>query len=103
MIRRDNPFERLAFSDMNPITDGPVRNPISPPVVTIAYPSTVLTHGIFADVLNKTGTIQQEPRPIIIYPAIAIITAGAVTTIKKPVADRKSTRLNFSHLGISYA
>src|ERR1700712_2180905 len=83
-IKRDNPFERLAFSEIKPITEGPARNPISPPVVTIAYPSTVLTPGMLADALNNTGTMQQQPNPTIIYPNMATAIKGAVTTTKNP-------------------
>jgi len=74
------------FSETKPMREGPVRKPISPPVVTMANPSTVLTPGILAEVLNSTGTIQQQPSPTTMYPAIATRTTGADTTIKKPTA-----------------
>src|SRR5690242_2877543 len=82
----DNPQERFVFSEIKPITDGPVRKPISPPVVTIAYPSMVLTPGMLADARNNTGTVQQQPNPTKMYPIMATITAGDVTTIKNPDA-----------------
>ena len=63
-INNDKPAERFAFSEINPIIDGPARKPIKPPVVTMAKPSTVLTPGIELDALNKTGTMQQQPNPI---------------------------------------
>src|SRR5438128_656379 len=74
---------------MNPITEGPVRNPISPPVVTIANPSTALTPGMLADALNNTGTIQEHPSPTKIYPKMAVMTSGAVTTSTNPAAASK--------------
>ena len=64
-IKSESPFCKLAFSEIKPITDGPAKKPISPPVVTMANPSTLLTPGILPDALNKTGTIQQQPNPII--------------------------------------
>ena len=85
-INKDNPVARSDFSDINPIREGPVKKPINPPVVTMAKPSTVLTPGILADALNNTGTIQQQPKPIKIYPAMAIATTGDKTTMRKPVA-----------------
>src|SRR3712207_7234971 len=39
--------------------------------------------------------------PIVNYPQAAILSAEAI--IKRPVVDRKSTRLNSSHANISYA
>ena len=83
---KDKPVDRFIFSAINPMTDGPVRKPIKPPVVTIAKPSTALTPGIVVAALNNTGTMQQQPNPIKTYPAIAMGTAGVNTTIKKPVA-----------------
>ena len=88
-IKRDNPLERSVFSEIIPMIDGPVRKPINPPVVTIAKPSTVLTPGIFAEAVNKTGTIQEHPNPIKTYPTIAIKTPGEITTIKNPRAANK--------------
>ena len=66
--------------------EGPAKKPMRPPVVTIAKPSTTLTPGIFPDALNNTGIIQQQPKPIKIYPAIATEATGAHTTIVKPAA-----------------
>ena len=68
------------------MTEGPARKPINPPVVTIAKPSTLLTPGIFPEALNNTGTTQEQPKPMIIYPATAGTITGDITTIKKPIA-----------------
>ena len=85
-INNDKAADRFTFSEIKPITDGPVRKPINPPVVTIANPSTVLTPGIEPDALNSTGTMQQHPNPIKTYPPMATEIAGASTTIKNPIA-----------------
>ncbi len=60
----DKALDKPAISEIKPITEGPARKPISPPVVTIAKPCTLLRPGILAAALNNTGTIQEQPNPI---------------------------------------
>ena len=96
---KDKPVDRFIFSAINPMTDGPVRKPIKPPVVTIAKPSTALTPGIVVAALNNTGTMQQQPNPIKTYPAIAMGTAGVNTTIKKPVAANSAPVITTPEFG----
>ena len=65
-INRERPLDKLDILEIKPISDGPVRKPMRPPVVTMAKPSTVLVPGILAAALNNTGTMHEEPTPITI-------------------------------------